>query len=534
MEIIIILISTVLLLIFASWFRKQRQRMTYFKRIGVPGPPPHFITGNMKEIDEKGLAECHRLWIEKYGKIVGYYIGCRPFILTSDIELLKLIQIKYFSDFNDRKVVVPKGTMPSLVSGHSIVANRGGKWKKNRSIITPTFTSGKLKQMYSLMESSVEDFLQLLNKYSLRNVDIHKLYTKLSMDVIGKTNFGIKTDVQFNNDSSFVHDCEFAVSFSLADPSVRISVYFPDTSPVVFILRVLHDNLRYLFKLPSVTRLIKTVNDVIKARKLNKQKRCDLIQLMIDNGISNEQLRSTDIQTLTADSTSTKANKEISFQENTEQKLHRMTNKEIQGNSLIFFLAGHHTTSTCLTYTTFLLATHQDIQENLRQELLNVFHQKEELTYDDIMNLSYMDQVVSESLRIYPPVISFVTRKSNIEFRYKDYVFPKNTAFQAAIWVLHRDPELWEDPLDFKPDRFSPENKSNMGISYQPFGAGPRNCVGMRFALLEIKLILVKLLLNYRILPSSETNLDVEYKVSVTAPKSGMFVRLVPLSIQKP
>lgn len=209
-----------------------------------------------------------------------------------------------------------------------------------------------------------------------------------------------------------------------------------------------------------------------------------------------------------------------------------MTDIEIQANAVLFLLAGHHTTSACLSYTTFLLSTHQNIQENLRQDLLNIIQDKEELTYDDIMNSSYLDQVVSESLRIYPPVISFVTRKSDTEFHYKDYIFPKESAFQAAVWVLHRDPEFWEEPLSFKPERFSPENRSKINLSYQPFGAGPRNCVGMRFALLEIKLVLAKLLLSYRIFPSSQTSLDVDYKVSVTAPKSGMSVRLVPLSIQ--
>lgn len=527
----VVLILSMIFFTFILWFRKQKRRMTHFKRLGIPGPPPNFITGNMKEIDEKGLGKCHQEWIEKYGKIVGYYIGCRPFILTSDIDLLKLIQIKHFHSFSDRKVVVPGGTLPTTITKHSVVTNRGEKWKRTRSIITPSFTSGKLKQMYHHIDKSVDDFLQLV-KQSYNVIDIHKMYTKLSLEVIGKTAFGIKSDVQYNSNNRFVLDSEAALSYDLSNRFLRMLVYFPEIAPIVSYVRRSLDYLLYLLKLPSTAGIYKIVADVIEARKCSKQKKCDLIQLMIDNRISSEELKTADILTLAADSTSTNDKKESPSLENEKSESYCMTDIEIQANAVLFLLAGHHTTSACLSYTTFLLSTHQNIQENLRQDLLNIIQDKEELTYYDIMNSSYLDQVVSESLRIYPPVISFVTRKSDTEFHYKDYIFPKESAFQAAVWVLHRDPEFWEEPLSFKPERFSPENRSKINLSYQPFGAGPRNCVGMRFALLEIKLVLAKLLLSYRIFPSSQTSLDVDYKVSLTAPKSGMSVRLVPLSIQ--
>lgn len=504
--------------------------MRYFERIGIPGPPPHFIKGNIQEIEQKGLAECHKQWISKYGRIIGYYLGCRPFILIADPELLKLIQIKNFKDFADRRIIVPGGTLPCRVSQRSVVFNKGRKWVETRSVLSPAFTSGKLKKMYMSIEDCLDEFLKILKKsLELSDVvDMHETFKHFSFDVIGRTAFGIKTDVQTNQKNSFITDSSKALSYDLTNNFLKMNVYFPEFSPVVMVFRNIFDHIRYLLKLPSTTGALQSCFEVIKARRANKEvRKCDLIQLMIDSKVPEEELGKNEEVDMNSGETIQRETINKGVQ---STQWHSMADEEIQANAMLFMLAGHHTTSTCLTYTAYLLANHQEIQDKLRKEVNNIINEKGDTSYDDVMNLQYMDQVVNESLRLYPPVISFITRESTSEFRYKDLVLPKNVAIQAAVAVLHHDSEYWKDPMTFDPERFSPENKKNIGLYYQPFGSGRRNCVGMRFALLEIKLTLAKLIHAYKFLPIPTGKLEVDFKVSVTSPKGDVPLKLVPIS----
>lgn len=118
------------------------------------------------------------------------------------------------------------------------------------------------------------------------------------------------------------------------------------------------------------------------------------------------------------------------------------------------------------------------------------------LTFDKVRALKYLDQVVSECLRLYPPVVTFVCRRTEQEFRIGTYTIPAGTNIQVPLWQIHHDPKLWPDPETFSPDRFASPLKHPM--SYIPFGAGPRMCIGARFALLELKMTLASILLKFR------------------------------------
>lgn len=165
-----------------------------------------------------------------------------------------------------------------------------------------------------------------------------------------------------------------------------------------------------------------------------------------------------------------------------------------------FTFEGHDTTSAALTFILFLLASHEDVQQKVYEEIRSVYVQndKKPLEIAHYNSMAYTDRVIKECLRLYPPV-SFISRESSEEIQYYNETIPAKTLVHLHIFDIHRDPKYYPDPERFDPDRFLPENcEHRHPFAYIPFSAGPRNCIGQKFALLEIKSVLEHLLMAFK------------------------------------
>ncbi|GBP96580.1 Cytochrome P450 4C1 [Eumeta japonica] len=166
-----------------------------------------------------------------------------------------------------------------------------------------------------------------------------------------------------------------------------------------------------------------------------------------------------------------------------------------------FMFEGHDTTAMGLTYLLMELANHKDIQDKVFHEISEIFgDSNQQITIQDLNRLKYMECCIKESLRLYPPV-PVISRFIKDEITLNGNVIPAgNTLCHIHIFDLHRRADLFEDPLAFKPERFLPENSiGRHAYAYIPFSAGPRNCIGQRFAMLELKCSLVALLRAYEL-----------------------------------
>ena len=173
----------------------------------------------------------------------------------------------------------------------------------------------------------------------------------------------------------------------------------------------------------------------------------------------------------------------------------------------ILVIAGYETTSTALSYATYVLATHPEEQQKLQEHIDTHFDPETEHTmptYETISEMDYLDMFIRETLRMFPIAPSAITRQSTEEFHIKGIgVIPAGTPITVDMYNLHYDPDLWGplDPHEFHPERFATKRHP---MAWIPFGAGPRNCVGMRFALLEMKMLLVRLLKTYTLVDCGE------------------------------
>ncbi|GAB5564676.1 MAG: cytochrome P450 [Winogradskyella sp.] len=185
---------------------------------------------------------------------------------------------------------------------------------------------------------------------------------------------------------------------------------------------------------------------------------------------------------------------------------------------LILFLAGHETTANALTFTFQLLAKHQDWQERIYQERSSIKKESEEVM-NLVMRSKVCQQVIEESMRLYPPVY-FIDRVNITEDSFNGMTFKPESNLLFSLFEIHRHPDLWEKPEAFMPERFS-EGERKFSSQYFPFGAGPRKCIGNNFAMFEMIIAVSELVFKYKI--RSEFD-DIEISPLITLKPKNAFL----------
>ncbi|MDQ7035842.1 MAG: cytochrome P450 [Anaerolineae bacterium] len=174
-----------------------------------------------------------------------------------------------------------------------------------------------------------------------------------------------------------------------------------------------------------------------------------------------------------------------------------MSDEQIINEMLTIFGAGHETTAYTLTFAWYALAQNPTVLEKLQQEVDTVLGNRR-ATLADLPNLPYSEMVIKETLRLYPPAWGF-TRNAIAAVKIGDYALPKGAAVMMSPWTMGRDARWYPQPLDFNPERFSPENEATIPrYAFIPFGGGPRVCIGNQFAMMEARLILATIAQHYR------------------------------------
>uniref|UniRef100_A0A8B9GUC0 unspecific monooxygenase n=1 Tax=Astyanax mexicanus TaxID=7994 RepID=A0A8B9GUC0_ASTMX len=419
----------------------------FFQRIGVPGPKPLPFIGTMLEY-KQGFQNFDLECFKKYGKVWGIYDARQPVLCIMDREILKTILIKEcYSLFTNRRNFRLNGPLYDAVS---IIED--DDWKRIRSVLSPSFTSGRLKEMFGIMKTHSHTLVQNLGKTSKRGeaADIKEIFGAYSMDVVTSTAFSVDIDSLNNPDDPFVTNIKKMLKFDFLNPLFVAVALFPFIAPVL-------EKMNFCFFPPAVMDFFYAALKKIKSQHTF---------VFIPVGL---------------------------------------TDHEILSQSMIFIFAGYETTSSTLSFFFYNIATNPETMKKLQQEIDQTIPNESLIQYDAVMNMDYLDAALSESLRLYPPAARLErVCKKTVEIN--GLTIPQNTVVLAPVFPLHRDPEYWPEPDTFKPERFTKGNKENIDpFVYMPFGSGPRNCIGMRFALVTIKLAIVEILQRFDVILSEET-----------------------------
>jgi cytochrome P450 len=202
------------------------------------------------------------------------------------------------------------------------------------------------------------------------------------------------------------------------------------------------------------------------------------------------------------------------------------SDRELRDEMMTLFLAGHETTSLALSWTWYLLSQNPAVEAKLHAELDRVLGGRVP-ALADLHNLPYTDQVIKESMRLYPPVY-LVARTSAVDMRVGDYTVPARSSVLISPYITHRDPRWWPDPETFRPERFEPGWEESLPkYAYFPFGGGPRVCIGNSFAQMEARLLLATLAGRYTLRLSPGQRVEPEPLVTLRV-RDGLRMQITP------
>ncbi|XP_078377237.1 cytochrome P450 3A24-like [Oculina patagonica] len=462
------------------------------KKLNVPGPKPVPFLGNF--LEARKYDSLHLMFLDyakKYGKVFAICLGRHPSLVVTDPELLKQIMIKDFPNFRNRfNPSMSNFVGPPLEK--NLLEIKDETWKRIRTTLTPTFSAAKMKLMVPLMEKSCDTLVEKLEKIadSGQSVDMLDWFSKLTLEVILSTAFGVDTNVQMGENTEVLRKAKalFAIPFI-----VRQLPRLPFGYSLFKLISSLYGN--------QPAYLGDVVREIIKTRRQQGLTgRKDLLHLMM---AANE--------------------------ETTGEGVSKLSDDEIVAQAVVFLLAGYETSSNTLGFALYHLAVNPDVQDMLRTEINEAMESNagKKPLYEVAQNIEYLDCVIKESQRLCPAVAQ-VNRECTEDFDLNGIHIPARTEILIPIYVMHYDPDAWQNPEKFDPERFrGPSKDTRHAFQYMPFGAGPRNCIGMRFAFMEVKMALVRILMKYKFVTSPETKMPLEIRAGVTlSAKDGVLVRV--------
>ncbi|KAJ4944364.1 hypothetical protein JOQ06_012908 [Pogonophryne albipinna] len=427
-----------------------------FEKLGIPGPKPYTYWGTVgryHSVYYEDDIEC----ANKYGKIWGSYEFRKPVLAVMDSDMVKAIIVKEcFTYFTNRRNFRLNGDLYDAIS------------------ITDSSHPHSLFHLWPYKRNVYKLTTSLQSKVCNNEViTVKDFFGAYSMDVMASCAFSVDVDSINNPSHPLIKHASKLFKFN---PLLFIfQGFFPVLLPLMERLGV------SLFPKSSTQFFNTLLGKVREERDRSSHQNADLLQHMINSQTASEAKK--------------------------EKQNKGLTDHEIVSQATMFMFAGYETSALTLVALAYSLARNPEVMKRLQEEIDSTFPKKGSVQYEELMQMEYLDSVVNECLRLYPPA-GRLERIAKETVKISGITIPKDMLVMVPVYALHRDPELWPEPEEFRPDRFSKQNKQSINpYTYLPFGLGPRNCIGMRFALVLIKLAMVEVLQNYSFSVCEETEI---------------------------
>lgn len=456
------LLAIVLCLISAA-YAYLKWIFSFWRRQGVPHEPPHLFWGNLKGVGKEyalgGKVQSTYALFSGQSKVCGMYLMTKPLAVICDLDLVKTVLIKDFNKFSDRGWYFNEKDDPLSAN---LLTLPGPRWKFLRAKLSPAFSSGRLKTMTPIVAKLGEKLVEKIRDSEGVSLNAGDMFSRYTTDVIGNCAFGMDCNSLEDPTSEFLEKGKMV--FRPAQGRISLKRIF------VMVFGTLSRRLGLGNTQSEVNRFFYNVarQSVDYREKEDKDNhREDFLNALIQM----------------------KKNAELTFD-------------EVAAQMFIFQLAGYETSSTTLTYVAYELAMNPEIQERLREEINEVVERHGGVSYEAIFDMPYLDCVINEALRKYPPGRLLIRRMNQ-----ESYTIPGteinlklNDLVAVSIHGIQHDPLIYPQPDVFDPERFRPaEVQKRHSMSFLAFGEGNRNCIGLRFAMMEIKLALAQVLMEFRL-----------------------------------
>ncbi|XP_008543199.1 cytochrome P450 4C1 [Microplitis demolitor] len=480
----------------------------------IPGPTWYPILGNVLDlaVSPENFWNFHRRLAKDFYPVYKYWLGTWPVVHIYHPDDLKVL---FASSKNTEKSLFYDFLRPWLQNG--LVTSEGNKWRGRRKILTPAFHLHNLNEYMESIVDHTERMIKKLKTEATSDGVIKELLPLLSthtLNIICESAMGITTK---ENDP----DRE---NYKMAVQRIGEIIYYRSFRPWLMNNWIFGLTAKGREHAESLKVLHDFANKIIKDRKEYHEQTGGkyLNDFMITGGNTSSQ------------SNGSTKRKRLAFLDlliaASKQGL-GIDDQGMREEVDTFVFAGHDTTAMSLLFTILLLAEHKDIQARARAEVDEILKESDgQITIDEIQRFTYLECCIKEAQRLYPsvPVISKTTQEDT---QFKHCFVPKDTILLIYPIDTHRDPNFWPQPEIYNPDRFllSEQLEKRHPFSFIPFSAGPRNCIGQKFAMLELKSLIAGLLYNFYFEPQDSAASVRIVPDLVIRPAHPVYVKFVPI-----
>ncbi|KAJ0177519.1 hypothetical protein K1T71_007528 [Dendrolimus kikuchii] len=486
----LVLLSLILVTGFVwLWFRWRRVKM-YWSSRGVPSEPPHPLMGSLAFLQRENVG----VWMRKlYTRFDSPYVGIwlfwRPALVINSPEIARRVLVKDADVFRNRFLSSGKS---DPIGGMNIFTVNDPVWTAVRRRLTVVFTGSKLRAMQELIIRKADDFVQRIHREIQTGEPIHirGICTDYTTDIVGESAFGLSSEATKTGDSALRRITREFSAFSVYRGLCWSSIFF---------IPELVDIFRLTFFPPESTEFLKKLFRAIVEQR---------------GGYGREVREPRDLFDAL-----------LKMKYEAAKDDEEMSEELLLAQAAIFVQGGFETSASALTFAFYEMTHNRHAQERLYEELVEAKRRLGGKEFDSstLAEMPYLNAVIKETLRKYPPM-GWLDRISSKQYRVDDKLtLPAGSVVYVNAVGLQADPDHFPQPEQYDPDRFLPENERSIPpYTYMPFGDGPRNCIGMRFAQQTMRFGLAKTFLAFHLEPLPKTPKPNEVQIE----KNGLF--LVP------
>ncbi|XP_065365615.1 probable cytochrome P450 4d14 [Calliphora vicina] len=430
------------------------------------------VTDEWFQFQIADLLEVLKQWKLKYGKVYRLWSFNTCILVVQDAEYIesilsspRLLQKAFFYD------------QLSVWLGDGLLLSKGTKWQKRRKIFIPTFNIKILEQFVKIFDQQSQVMVDNLRDRANgeTTIDIVNVACSTSLNILLETAMGVKISAQSAD----------GIAYIKALKSLTHIVGARFLKPLQY--------LDFTFKLLSF-KAYRTLQKNVQilhgfTEKVINERRNELMKSIADGNENERDIR-----------------KRMTFLDVLLQATidgQPLTNEDIREEVDTFTLGGHDTITYATSFTLYLISRHPEVQQKAFDEVLKVIgpDKNKPVSMRELQELKYLECVIKESLRLYPPGPA-IGRITVEDHKMGDKIIPSNTNIVLLTYAVGRDPDYFSRPNDFLPERFASVNGEKINpYTFLPFSAGPRNCMGQKFAMLEMKSIVSCILRHYELLP---------------------------------
>ncbi|XP_073952758.1 cytochrome P450 6B5-like [Choristoneura fumiferana] len=500
----LVTLSTIVAVLIGVLYYYCTRTFNYWKDRDVRGPAPIPLFGNVFKFSAQSayIGEIIKNAYNEYHneKVVGIFRMTTPNLVIRDLDIIQHVLIKDFDNFIDRGIEFSKDGL-----GKNLFHSDGDTWRVLRNRFSPMFTNQKLKHMMHLITDRADILTDYVQEITAKNPEqpIHDLVQKYTISTIAACAFGLDIDT-FRKENETIKRVDKDI-FTL-NYGVEFDMMYPG------ILKTLNIS---IFPQSVTTFFRDIVKQVITERNGQPSTRRDFMDLILE--MRNK-------QRLQA----------IKQFEDEKDRVLEITDSIIEAQAFVFYAAGYETSASTMGFMLYQLALNTDIQDKLRAEIDEYLRKNNnQIILDTLLkDLPYLEQVFDETLRMYP-IVDILQRKALNEYELPgtNLKVAKNHVVLISALGIHHDEEHYPNPSKFDPERFTPDKvAARHPCAYLPFGLGPRHCIGMRFAQVQVRVCVIRLLSKFRIETSKNTVHSFKYQPRrlVLTPSEVLYVNIKP------